>query len=45
MINWMVEGEGVACPIDDMEKKLTVYVLAFRGDGVREGKTRAKGRN
>ena len=35
MIDWMVEGEDVACPTDDM-KKWVSQVVAFRRSGVRK---------
>jgi hypothetical protein len=37
MIDWIVEVEGVACPVDDMRKmdEWLVQVLGFRGNGAR----------
>jgi hypothetical protein len=38
MINWMLEVEDVACPVDDMKR--VVRVLSFRGG---EGRSKVQG--
>ena len=39
MINWKLEGEGVACLVDDM-KTADCSRCFVRGDGLKEGGTR-----